>query len=59
MRGLERLLGRRRRPDPPEAERGSVGLGREGEGKGARGETIGEPWRRWGGVPRWCPPARK
>jgi hypothetical protein len=26
---------------------------------GVRGETSGEPWRRWGRVPPWCPPAWK
>jgi hypothetical protein len=32
--------------------------GREGQRKGVRGETSGEPWRLWGRVPPWCPPAQ-
>jgi hypothetical protein len=33
---------------------GGPGGGKEG---GLRGETSGEPWRLWGWVPPWFPPA--
>jgi hypothetical protein len=35
--------------------RAGPGGGKEG---GLRGETSGEPWRLWGRVPPWFPPAR-
>ena len=43
---------------PAGAGGGGAASGGPGVRMGGRGETSGEPWRLWGRVPPWCPPAR-